>query len=550
MHHLIILTVLTIITSSIATYNELSLFVSRQTDRKCRFANNQLICSQVSNMDDTLSEINVIGNNVNSLILTQCNVPKIKSQLFSGFTALKHIQITESNVTEIERNAFRELGTLLTLNLSNNKLGRNEIETEWFRNLHQLQELDLSNNYIQKIESEVFDKLKALKIYRFQENLVKEINRKNLPQSSQLEILDLGHNGIEIVESKPFSRYPGLTYLNLQGNYIKVLENYTFDNLGKLEFLNLSGSGIEIIHDFAFYKGMVSLSTLDLSHNNLNYIGSATFYGLNSLKSLNLLGNDMIQVMDYPFLSLSSLTTLFLPVYCYQEFIKWGMFTGLRSITDLDLSYHELSASGEFYFQGLDGILSLNLSHNRYEQIYPNMFFPMSKVVTLDLSFNQITKIFPAAFYGLDSLKYLLINNNQLTNFEFVYPKLRLGTLNLNNNRLDSLQIGEKDNPVYVQKIYIRFNSLKKLDDFYVRNMAILDIRNNFMRDFNFDDLLANNDQIEAIYVLFNKWNNCTKLTFFMKELINRKIVYQNHNTDTQAPLTGNNAVGIPCEVY
>ncbi len=119
--------------------------------------------------------------------------------------------------------------------------------------------------------------------------------------------------------------------------------------------------------------GLISLTTLYLSHNALQEIESDAFGGLVSLERLYLSYNGLQEMEPGVFGGLGSLKQLRLDNNALQE-IEPGMFGGLGSLEELDLSHNALQDLQPSIFDGLVSLKELDLSYNALQEIEPSVF--------------------------------------------------------------------------------------------------------------------------------------------------------------------------------
>ena len=176
----------------------------------------------------------------------------------------------------------------------------------------------------------------------------------------------------------------------------------------KLETLRLLGGSYELGPLIAAIRMNGTLTTLDLSHNELNVL-PAEIGQLVGLNDLNLSGNELTllpveigQLGGLEMLDLSRNKLTSLPV-------EVGQLTGLEQ---LDLSHNQLTLLPNEVGQ-LGGLKGLNLSSNRLASL-PAEVGQLGGLTNLDLSDNKLT-LLPAEIGLLVGLTDLNLSRNQLT---------------------------------------------------------------------------------------------------------------------------------------
>ncbi|XP_067671523.1 toll-like receptor 4 [Haliotis asinina] len=115
----------------------------------------------------------------------------------------------------------------------------------------------------------------------------------------KLTHLSLSNNIAQSVSTYFFSQLPQLIHLDISLNYLGLSiandrNGEIFENLTRLKFLNLSQNGIEIVPKQLF-RGLRSLSTLDLSMNRINNFPSSIAH-TSLLSTLILNKNEMLNI--------------------------------------------------------------------------------------------------------------------------------------------------------------------------------------------------------------------------------------------------------------
>ena len=182
---------------------------------------------------------------------------KVEYQMFDGLRFADSIDVSNNQITTVEKNAFKEL-YLASINMSYNQIER--IPAGVFIQCDNLT-LDISHNAIQDIHPEAFDEL------------------------SYAYYFDASYNLLSNMSQVPMTTQKGIKFLNLSFNQIVDIPKKSFPKL-------------------------YELSNIDFSHNNITDIGRSVFSSLFSIRHLNFSHNhlgkgSMIQVKscNFPFFS-------------------------------------------------------------------------------------------------------------------------------------------------------------------------------------------------------------------------------------------------------
>lgn len=136
---------------------------------------------------------------------------------------------------------------------------------------------------------------------------------------------------------------PNTQVLDMSGNNLQILPRDTFirTNLVNLQKVYLRNCRLGQIDDDAF-RGLTNLIELDLSHNLLTSIPTATLSHIESLRDLTMASNPIQKVESHAFRATDSLTKLDLS-HCVIQTIAPEAFKGLHSLHSLKLNGNKLS---------------------------------------------------------------------------------------------------------------------------------------------------------------------------------------------------------------
>lgn len=193
------------------------------------------------------------------------NMSILNKLAFINDIALWHLIITDSDIKEIESDAFSEFSQLKTLDLSFNKLN-SLTDFNLFKENKRLTKIRLQSNLIQEVDLRVF-------------------GTEELPNES-LDELDLSHNKITHLYGNG-SQLLALKTLRVNDNSIRQIDNSMFGHMFKLESLFLNHNKIVFITPFTFVNNSY-IRDLKLLSNEFNTIEDKAFYGLNGLRILDL----------------------------------------------------------------------------------------------------------------------------------------------------------------------------------------------------------------------------------------------------------------------
>ncbi|XP_052081436.1 slit homolog 2 protein-like [Mytilus californianus] len=228
-----------------------------------------------------------------------------------------------------------------------------------------------------------------------------------------------------------------------------------------------------------------TVTTMDLSSNQLTELSSSSFQELTSLQTLRMSGNGISEVLDRSFKSLPSLMSIDLsnnPIV----FIQDKAFDGLAHLRLLSITSTRISRIGRS-LNGLDSLHTINMVSNQIESLEDENFELSTNLRMIDLSQNQITRISPKTFANLKLLRYLSLSSNPIVRV----PELQFGSnilqlvdftnclledvpgkmpasvadFRLGNNKLTEIKAEHFENITNLHLITLNNNQITKVDD-------------------------------------------------------------------------------------
>lgn len=134
------------------------------------------------------------GNFVDStiLIIRQQFVLFLPTNLRNTFLGLEMLEVSNCGLFYIDRKAFRGLDSLISLNLTRNKIS--SIAKDSFTELKNLAVLDLSFNNIKLLTSNILSSRNAIKLFKINNNRLSEIDSKIVEVLSECDEVDFTEN--------------------------------------------------------------------------------------------------------------------------------------------------------------------------------------------------------------------------------------------------------------------------------------------------------------------------------------------------------------------
>ncbi|KAI8428917.1 hypothetical protein MSG28_007544 [Choristoneura fumiferana] len=288
--------------------------------------------------------------------------------------------------------------------------------------------------------------------------------------------------------------------------------------------IDLGTNKLRTLHKTTF-KGMRSLSELDMFDNHVEYLPAGIFDSLVNLRILRLQRNYLEEIDSETFRSSKKLFHVDLSnnfLYTLPE----KLFANNSLLETVDISNNQVIYIPSDSFIGLDSLRVLDLSNNKIQQIENGTFF-LRTLRILKFSENRIVNITENAFEDLISLETLLLDKNNLQNIpERLLRKLNcLSYLDLSENNLQSLKGVEFENLKQLRNLDLKGNSLTVLPDYTFANCSSLeklDLSKNKMQFLNVTTfhglnnlaslILSENKLYEVHFKTFSTLRNLTTL--------------------------------------
>nr|USC27894.1 toll-like receptor 7 [Sebastiscus marmoratus] len=290
----------------------------------------------------------------------------------------KTLDVSRNNIFFLH-SRFLNLGELRCLNLSGNAMSQSLNGSE-FTYLTNLQYLDFSSNRLDLLYSTAFQELKSLVIldisynnhYFESEGLTHMLNfTRNL---KNLKVLLMNHNQISTSTNTELESQ-SLERLEFRDNRLDMLWRD-----GDTRYVN-------------YFKNLLNLTVLDISHNNLNFIPKEVFSGLPSKLSELYIKNNKLK----------------------DQTFDWEKLQLLHSLQVLDLSGNSLTTVPPMLSICTKSLKKLLLHKNQILKLTPDFLKDAYNLKYLDLSFNHIQHIEKSSFPDdvVNQMDMLLLHKNR-----------------------------------------------------------------------------------------------------------------------------------------
>ena len=387
------------------------------------------------------------------LDISRNNISFIQTDAFYDLTRLQELRAEHNRLSVLNMQSFQRLGSLQYLYLSNNKLPTldggvailpslrviyldynhfTRISRDTFRNSPKLAFISIQHNAIREIEPGAFYNMTDLRVIDTWINLIPYVNacdwfdavtkihylilpfnlisnvegQKCLPQLEALNIFDnslstipslrnldnlqrleLGRNPIQSISSNEIASAPRLRHLSLDATSLSKLD--VQNKSRSIVKLNLRfNRNLRIIPALCF-AGLHSLQNLNLSYNNIEYLGAFAFPA--NLQILDLYGNRLLVVDTHQ--PLSNLRILNMG----HADLKYLSNTSLPNVVQLDISENPFESLALQLCQKMPLLEIINLEDTGITYDRSLEFNLFGKRCTywrqISLAKNQISKI-------------------------------------------------------------------------------------------------------------------------------------------------------------
>ena len=432
------------------------------------------------------------------LLITDCVIPTVPKEAFSGLKSLRHLNITrldESQTPTIPEPGFLDSlenlevlnipmakiqnfpsGSLCSLsNLKHIEMALNDKSVINGLNcnvgsgpaLPKVTFLNLNGNGFGEIGINFQDTVPNVEVLDIASNKITKLPNRTFEGLQHLRRLYLENNPIGELAKDSFRDLISLEVLNLQNTEITALNSHIFENNSKLWLLLLPNNNLD---DRTFHGkngGILQhtpyLYLLDISLNDISNI-SKLFLNTPYLMQLDLGGNAITEIPNHTFEDLAMLQSLNLTQNPLGEGGLYGnSLSGLQRLNILDLSDCDLGIIPDDIFKETTSLVQLYMARNKLTHL-PESLKSLRYLQLLDLNRNKITEIQTDDFGEMESMSFLKINSNEIT----YIPK---NFLNKNPN---------------VQEIYMEGNEIEEIE--YgafedLDSLSLLDLSNNHIKD-------------------------------------------------------------------
>nr|GMD18665.1 MDIS1-interacting receptor like kinase 2-like [Ipomoea batatas] len=232
---------------------------------------------------------------------------------------------------------------------------------------------------------------------------------------SNLVFLDLSYNEFDGNIPPQIGNLTELQHLDLSVNFISGVIPHQIGNLRReLEYLDLNGNDLSgvIPHQIG---NLQKVWLLDFGYNNNLLLDasdwSSKVKSFPMLRHFSFASGTLISFPDFILYS-RNLTYLDLSLTHLNGSIPESLFTNLKKLECLDLSFNEFSGPLSPNINNLSNLKDLRLSENQLQGEISYSIGQLKHLQVLDISYNLLNSTIPSSLSSLTKLSYLDLSSN------------------------------------------------------------------------------------------------------------------------------------------
>ena len=475
--------------------------------------------------------------------------------LFGYNKESSYVFFYNSNVTDIDPNAFKGYSKVTTLGLPNNALAK--IDLEWFKDMVNLTYLYISDNplltQVVNPKKIVFPLMQVLEIARcpltsFDSNVINAlpnlvsftgnqpspIKPNQLSPWKKLQTLIVSTGNQTSLTKEHFNGLNLLGGLSFKDSNIKTIEVHTLLALPNVSSIDFSNN---VLTSFEYLQIPPKVTTLNLGGNKMNYFMLSRTMGVIKFLYLN---NNMFRSfksMDLTFLANLTFLTLSNNPHAYPNEIA-GHMKPLVNLYAVEISNLSINSIDSNFFKLNTNLHTIYLSNNKISVLPFNTFSHLKELNFLYLSFNEISDLDNRTFVGLDNLYELNLGYNKLTKISprTFYNLSSLSILDLSNNFISQIDRSAFAKCSRLETLYLQNNLLSRFSPrtFEMLSLFFLNISFNQIEELE-NETFAGTNSITIIDLSYNNISRISPGSFYGVSEIEYIYLFNNQLTKIES---------------
>lgn len=352
---------------------------------------------------DTLMETNYFGYfpNLEHLEIDSVSLQYVHSLAFKNkLSKLTHLRLDTVDFQDLPVECLQYLSSLTTIYFRFTKI--HTVYSQSFEKLRLLKYLDLSHNSINVLQTEAFVGI-----------------------SSQLVYLDLSSNNLQAGALQALASKTWNSLQQLLLSYNAELSNIpvnVFKYMPNLQYLNLAETNLKHLQ-LDMFNGLVKVTNLDLSYNNIETIQDRIFLNMNALEELKLdhqfqngIADQSLEITPAAFSGLENrLVVLDLEKTTLKERQFWNTVKIFNQLKKLIVSETKIKEIPSYAFYNNKQLQTIELNNNGINYINQDAFRGLEQVLKdVSLKDNNVTTISECVFKNFTRLEQIHLMRNPL----------------------------------------------------------------------------------------------------------------------------------------
>ncbi|KAL7671555.1 hypothetical protein ACOME3_006449 [Neoechinorhynchus agilis] len=377
-------------------YSRLYEFIITDGSAKAFDTNLLVAAPRLENLEITRNQLKSIppGNlqtkeNIKKFSLVFNQIKFIDENDFDYWTSLTILRLPHNKINGFHKNAFSKLTGLRDIFLDHNLI--TTINSDSFRNNRLLEIFSISYNQLNYVHCNLFRNNKKLEYIDLSENRIRDLIARNYPVYSIPSVILRGNN-ISTVTFNRTNTYLNLAYFGLRSEFVpqSILTALKIYGPRATQIISLKNKNMTTVTEINMWLPINTLTSLDLSNNQITMLAPSDFSGLSNLKYLSLQSNIITN-------------------------IKSKAFEAASLLEAIDLSQNDLSTFPVDAFDGLENLIFFNLADNKLRSIPGSLYdIKMPNLVFLNVSNNLVQHFNIDHFAVMRSLGQIVVEGMKI----------------------------------------------------------------------------------------------------------------------------------------
>ncbi|KAL7676169.1 hypothetical protein ACOME3_002425 [Neoechinorhynchus agilis] len=377
-------------------YSRLYEFIVANGPAKVFDTNLLAAAPRLENLEITRNQLNLIplGNlqtkeNIKELSLAYNQIKFIYENDLNDWTSLTILRLQDNKIIGFHKNAFSKLTSLRDIFLDHNLV--KTINSDSFRNNRLLEIFSISYNQLKYVHYNLFRNTKKIRYIDASENRIGDLIARKSPVYSIPSVILRGNN-ISTVTFNRTNTYLNLAYFGLRSEFVpqSILTALKIYGPKATQVISLKHQNLITVGEISVLLPTNTLTSFDLSNNQITMLEPSDFSRLSNLKYLSLQSNIISKINSKAFEAASLLEAI-------------------------DLSHNKLRTFPVDAFDGLENLIFFNLADNKLRSIPGSLYdIKMPNLVFLNVSNNMVQHFNIDRFAMMRSLGQIVVNGMKI----------------------------------------------------------------------------------------------------------------------------------------